>query len=105
MIDDHTARELKLQVIPPKTANAKPLLSANGSEVKTTGHTTVELYLNGLKVDHDMEVAKNLSPPFILGTDFLSKNQAGIDYAIKPPMFTLFAVSYTHLTLPTILRV
>ena len=83
LIDDHTARELKLQVIPPKTANAKPLLSANGSEVKTTGHTTVELYLNGLKVDHDMEVAKNLSPPFILGTDFLSKNQAGIDYAIK----------------------
>jgi len=90
LIDDQTARELKLQVIPPKTANAKPLLSANGSEVKTTGHTTVELYLNGLKVDHDMEVAKNLSPPFILGTDFLSKNQAGIDYAIKPPMFTLF---------------
>ena len=37
-----------------------------------------------------MEVAKNLSPPFILGTDFLSINQAGIDYAIKPPMFTLF---------------
>ena len=45
---------------------------------------------HGLKVDHNMEVAKNLSPPFILGTDFLSKNQAGIDYAIKPPMFTLF---------------
>ena len=72
------------------TRNAKPLLSANGSEVKTTGHTTVELYLQGLKVDHEMEVAQNLSPPFILGTDFLSKNQAGIDYAIKPPMFTLF---------------
>jgi len=78
LIDDQTARELKLQVIPPKTTNAKPLLSANGSEVKTTGHTTVELYLHGLKVDYDMEVAKNLSPPFILGTDFLSKNQAGI---------------------------
>jgi len=70
--------------------NAKPLLSANGSEVKTTGHTTVELYLQGLKVDHEMEVAKNLSPFFILGTDFLAKNQAGIDYAIKLPMFTLF---------------
>jgi len=25
LIDDHTARELKLQVIPLKTANAKPL--------------------------------------------------------------------------------
>ena len=90
LIDDQTARELKLQVIPNATRNVKPLLSANGSEVETTGHTTVELYLQGLKVEHQMEVAKNLSPPFILGTDFLSKNQAGIDYAIKPPMFTLF---------------
>jgi len=90
LIDDHTARELKLKVTPPKSANVKPLLSANGSEVETTGHTKVQLYLNGLRVDHHMEVAKNLSPPFILGTDFLSKNQAGIDYAMKPPMFTLF---------------
>jgi len=90
LIDDQTARELKLRVIPNATRNAKPLLSANGSEVETTGHTSVELYLQGLKVDHKMEVAKNLSPPFILGTDFLSKNQAGIDYAIKPPVFTLF---------------
>jgi len=89
LIDDQTARELKLQVIPNATRNAKPLLSANGSEVETTGHTLVELYLQGLKVEHKMEVVKNLSPPFILGTDFLSKNQAGIDYAIKPPMFTL----------------
>jgi len=90
LIDDQTARELKLQIIPNATRNAKPLLSANGSEVETTGHALVELYLQGLKVEHQMEVAKNLSPPFILGTDFLSTNQAGIDYAMKPPMFTLF---------------
>jgi len=90
LIDDQTARELKLQIIPNATRNAKPLLSANGSEVETTGHAIVELYLQGLKFEHHMEVAKNLSPPFILGTDFLPKNQAGIDYAIKPPMFTLF---------------
>ena len=90
LIDDQTARDLKLQIIPNLTRNAKPLLSAKGSEVETTGHALVELYLKGLKVEHRMEVAKNLSPPFILGTDFLSINQAGIDYAIKPPMFTLF---------------
>ena len=90
LIDDHTARDLKLPIIPNLTRNSKPLLSANGNEVKTTGHVLVELYLRGLKVEHRMEVAKNLSPPFILGIDFLSINQAGIDYAIKPPMFTLF---------------
>ena len=90
LIDDHTARDLKLPIIPNLTRNSKPLLSAIGSEVKTTGHVLVELYLRGLKVEHRMEVAKNLSPSFILGIDFLSINQAGIDYAIKPPMFTLF---------------
>ena len=106
LIDDHTARNLKLQVIPHAVRNAKPLLFANGSEVETTGHTLVELYLQGLKVEHRMEVAKSLSPSFILGTDFLSKNQAGIDYAIKPPMFTLFdgliELPFIHVVLITI---
>jgi len=37
-----------------------------------------------------MEVAKSLSPSFILGMDFLMTNQAGINYALKPPMFTLY---------------
>jgi len=49
-----------------------------------------ELYLKGLKIEHHMEVAKSLSLPFILGVDFLMANQAGINYALKPPMFTLF---------------
>jgi len=49
-----------------------------------------ELYLKGLKVEHHMEVAKYLSPPFILGRDFLMANQACVNYALKPPMFTLF---------------
>jgi len=37
-----------------------------------------------------MEVAKSLAPPFILGRDFLTANQACVNYALKPPMFTLF---------------
>ena len=49
-----------------------------------------ELYLKGLKVTHQMQVTKSLSPSSILGMDFLMANQAGINYALKPPMFTLY---------------
>ena len=70
--------------------NSKPLLLANGSEVETTGHVMAELYFKGLKVEHRMEVAKSLSPSFILGMDFLVNNQAGINYALKRLMFTLY---------------
>jgi len=83
------AKELKLHVI-PQTQYFKPLLSANGSEMTVTGHVKAELYLRGLKVEHHMEVAKLLAPPFILGRDFLMANQGCVNYALKPPMFTLF---------------
>jgi len=88
-MSDELARELKLHVI-PKTQHSKPLLSANGSEVAITRHVMAELYLRGLKVEHHMEVAKSLLPPFMLGRDFLMANQACVNYALKPPMFTLF---------------
>ena len=88
-MSDELARELKLHVI-PQTQYCKPLLSANGSELSVTGHVKAELYLRGLKVEHHMEVAKSLAPPFILGRDFLTANQGCVNYALKPPMFTLF---------------
>jgi len=74
LMSDELARELKLHVIPP-TQYCKPLLSANGSEMIVTGHVKAELYLRGLMVEHHMEVAKSLAPPFILGRDFLMVNQ------------------------------
>ena len=83
LMSNELARELKLHVI-PKIQYSKPLLSANSSEVATTGHVMAELYLRGLKVDHHMEVAKSLSPPFILSRDFLMANQAYVNYALKP---------------------
>jgi len=46
-----------------------------------------ELYL---KVEQCLEVARSLSPPLILGFDFLRMNQSRIDFALKLPMFTLF---------------
>ena len=89
LINKQTAKELKLKIVPTTDLNSKPLMSANGSEVQITGHVMAELYFKGLKVEHRMEVAKSLSPSFILGMDFLMTNQAGINYALKPPMFTL----------------
>jgi len=61
-------------------------LSANGSELETIGHVMVM----GLKVEQRLEVARSLSLSLILGFDFLRMNQARIDFALKPPMFTLF---------------
>ena len=89
LIDAELAGELKLHVI-PKTQHSKPLLSANGSELETVGHVMAELYLKDLKVEQRLEVARSLSPPLILGFDFLRMNQARIDFALKLPMFTLF---------------
>jgi len=89
LINKQTAKELKLKIVSKTDCNSKPLLSANGSEVEITGHVVAELYLKGLKVTHRMEMAKSLSPSFILGMDFLMTNQAGINYALKPPMLTL----------------
>jgi len=90
LTNEQTATELKLKIVPKMDPNSKPLLSANGSEVEIIGHVVAELYLKGLKVTHQMEVAKSLTPSFILGMDFLMANQAGINYALKPPMFTLY---------------
>ena len=100
LINEQTAKELKLKIVPKMDPNLKPLLSANGSEVEIVGHVVAELYLKCLKVTHQMEVAKSLSPSFILGMDFLMVNQAGINYALKPPMFTLYSLTSLSCHIP-----
>jgi len=90
LINEQTARDLKLHVVPKTNWNSKPLLSANGSELETIGHVMAELYLKGLKVEQCLEVSRSLSLPLILGFDFLRMNQACINYALRPSMFTLF---------------
>jgi len=63
---------------------------ATGSDIEIVGYATAELYFEGLKVEHTLGVAKQFSPSFLLGVEFLSETGAGIDYGIRPPMFTLF---------------
>jgi len=89
-ISKQTAKFLKLKIEPINQQNYNPLVSATGSDIDMVGYTTAELYFKGLKVKHTWGVARHLSLSFLLGVDFLSENAAGIDYAIKPLMFTLF---------------
>jgi len=49
LINEQTAKELKLKIVPKMDPNLKPLLSTNGSEVEIIGHVVAELYLKGLK--------------------------------------------------------
>ena len=58
--------------------------SASGSKIKTIGITQCTFSIGKHSYTYDFVVCKNLSRPLILGID---------------------SVSYTHLTLPTILRV
>jgi len=59
LINEQTAKELKLKIVSKMDPNSKPFFSANGSEVEIIGRVVAELYLKGLNVTHQMEVAKS----------------------------------------------
>jgi len=90
LISHQAAKSLKLKIEPLTQLESEPLVSANGSNLELVGCTTPELYFKGLKIEHTLVVAKELSPSFLIGVDFLSTYGARIDYGIKPPKFTLF---------------
>ena len=81
---------MKLKRLPITNTSNNSLVSANGSDIEIVGYTTVDLYFKGLRVEQKLGIAKQLSPSFLLGVNFLSQTGAAIDYALKPPMFTLF---------------
>jgi len=82
------AKALNLKI--NSTSSKRPLVSATRSELEIIGHTTVPLYLKGLQVTHTVSIVKQLTPVFLLGSDFLSVNVASIDYTTKPPVLCLF---------------
>jgi len=53
-------------------------------------HLSAPLYLKGLQVTHTVGIVKQLTPVFLLCSDFLSENAASIDYTTKPPLLCLF---------------
>lgn len=89
LISEPAAKFLKLKIQSINNQNRKPLVSATGSNLEIVGYATTELYFKGLNVEYTLGVAKQLSPQFLLGVDFLSETHAALDYSMKPPMFTL----------------
>jgi len=90
LISEPAAKFLKLKIQSINNQNRKPLVSATGSNLEIFGYATTELYFKVLKVAYTLGVAKQLSPNFLLGVDFLSETHAALDYGMKQPMFTLF---------------
>ena len=83
------AQQLKLNIVPYKGPPER-VRSANGTRIHTLGTVKMELYLHGLKIDHEVWVAEELNPDFILGMNFLLDNQVKLNFATKPPTMTLF---------------
>jgi len=90
LISEPAAKFLKLEIQPINEQNRKRQVSATGSNLDIIGYVTTELYFKDLKVEYTLGEAKQLSPNFLLGVDFLSETGATLDYGMKPPMFTLF---------------
>ena len=84
------AQQLKLDII-PYWGPPERVRSANGTRIHTLGTVKIELYLQGgIRIDHEVWVAEELNPNFILGMNFLLDNQVKLNFATKPPTMTLF---------------
>ena len=90
LINESTARNLRLCVKPITEPNERPLVSATDSEIKLLGHAIVQLYFKGLKIEQRLGVVEELTPNFLLGVDFLTANVAAVDYTVRPPVLRLF---------------
>jgi len=69
--------QLKLQ---PLNSDC-PLISASGQRLQAIGKADVNIQIKGLLVPHKFTVVAGLFPDILVGTDFLSKNNAFINYA------------------------
>ena len=108
---------------PRRVQTAQHCTAASGNKMNSLGIYEIELEIKGKKYRHHINVIDQLTDN-IIGIDFMHQHQlhynvqtrqvkiAGVDIdqivAIKEqtlPALASTAVSYTHLTLPTILRV
>jgi len=80
LMNENTAKILKLKIKPLVNTEKHDLVSANNSGIKIIGETKVEMYLNGVKFCQNIVIAKELNPHFLLGADFLIANKAVINY-------------------------
>jgi len=82
LINEKTARDLKLELTPLKHNESPALFSASGSKIVITGTAQIRIYLSGLVIFQTVKVSPNIQHPLLLGVDFLSANSAVINYKL-----------------------
>ena len=80
LINEHLARRLKLKINDVCKADRFRLTSANGSKISVIGTAEMQLYFQGLIVPQTVRVSPSLEHSLVLGSDFLSANNAVLNY-------------------------
>jgi len=80
LINEHLARRLKLKINDVCEADRFRLTSANGSKISVIGTAEMQLYFQGLIVPQTVRVSPSLEHSLVLGSDFLSANNAVLNY-------------------------
>ena len=70
-------RQLRLKIQPP--ASQDYLIAASGEHLKIIGNVDINLQIRGLTIPHIFTVIEGLYPNLLVGTDFLTANQAVIN--------------------------
>jgi len=107
LISEATARALNLQ-IRPLNRFSKPLMyTANGSKLRIIGTAVLDFGLKGFQMHQIVHVATELKPQILFGGDFLSENEAIINYklgilSLKDDLIqiTMFSPNNNSVTLP-----
>eukprot|EP00118_Oscarella_pearsei_P017903 m.180288 g.180288 ORF g.180288 m.180288 type:complete len:1472 (+) comp39243_c0_seq11:859-5274(+) len=65
----------------PAPLNKAGLVAANGGPLEILGHLDLDLAVGSYRSSHPFEVVKDFAYPVLLGSDFLKKSQAILDYS------------------------
>jgi len=82
LMGEVTARALKLQIRPLDRFSNCSMFTANGSKLRIVGTTVLDFGLKGFQMHQIVHVASELKPQILFGGDFLSKNEATINYKL-----------------------
>jgi len=80
LIGEATARALNLQIRPLDRFSNPAMYTANGSKLRIIGTTVFDFGLKGFQMHQIVHVATELKPQILFGGDFLSENDAIINY-------------------------
>jgi len=83
LIREATARALNLQIRPLDRFSNLSMYTANGSKLRIIGTTVLDFGLKGFQMHQVVHVATELKPQILFGGDFLSENEAIINYKLS----------------------